>query len=634
MAYPNPQAQQAALYAASLHQQHQHPHPHPQPGQPRPSLAPHQIQQYQQAQQAQLRAQQAALQANPAAAQQHAQQLRAVAASQAKAQAQAQPAAQAGAAQVAGPSGILARERELGDGDDQARAAKRRKPTSRLLPAAAFVPSLPPSTQLGPTDDKLASSLASLDSLTASYKRLQELERKVDWTISRKKVEVGEAVSSSGGGRGRSLKRTLRVHVTTTLIDQPFQLSPAELEAAGKDVPADPATAGDITVGGAEPVKIEDGVKKEGDAGVNEKPRVPRVKVEIQGEVLDDPNHPHPLSHYLHRLVLESPTHPTVLPQASQPVSWTRSSSGTHPATFTSEHPTSTPLPLRLSLYVAHPAGERFTLMPELAGVLDLAESDRIGICEAVWGYAKERGLVVGPEDGGAAAAGKGGIKTDVRLSRFFGQAAFVPFHLIPEYVNRCIAPATPRVIDFTVDVSPTTSTESHQAFDLSIYVPASVLPALSAASTSLTTLTDGTSSESRELSALDDKIALNCLSVGQRQGQLHLLLAFARDPTGFLAQWVESQAGSLHDILATSSASGGREGSAWKEELRRSALLDQGEWVEEAARVLCMREVEGKRQQIKAEEIVAVKQVQAQQQVMAQQQALLAAQQGGYGRR
>ncbi|GAA5821528.1 hypothetical protein JCM11251_000892 [Rhodosporidiobolus azoricus] len=590
----------------------------------------------------------------------------------------AQPA---GAAATAAATGISSRERDLGDGDDALRNAKRRKPTSRLLPLSFAPPTASSQTASSPSDTRLSPSLASLDSLAASYKQLQEIERRVDWTVARKKVEVGEAVQGSGGGgKGRQLKRTLRVHLTATLKNQPWQLSPDELLAAAADVPPVDSSSGakdgaDISVeGGAAQVKLEgaDEVKKE-HAGEGEKEgelKVPSVQIRVTGEVLNDPTYSHSFSHYLQRLVLESP--PAILgapsaPPSSNPVSWTRppppqqpSSTGPSlPASFTSTTPTtsSTTLPTRLTLYLSHPAGDRFALVPELAHALDLSESDRVGVLEALWAYARERGLVVGPEEGAAAQPGgpKGGIRTDARLAKFFGGQALVPYHLLPEYINRCLAPAQPRVIDVQVDLSSGAATEQHFAFDLDLYVPSPLTATLSAVNRSLSSLTSNSSSpdassEARELAALDDKLALNCLSTSHHLQQLHLLLAFARDPAGFLAEFVDAQAGSLAEVLGSSASGLGKEGGKWREELRNSVSLSAGGWAEEAARVLAMRSTEGKSAALKnqavqqaqqAQQHAQVAQMQQQQMLAAaaaqqqqqQQQAMVAAQQG-YGRR
>lgn len=78
---------------------------------------------------------------------------------------------------------------------------RRRKPTDRTLPS--FAPAHPPSDSPGPTEKKIAASTESLQSLSASYKQLQEVERKLDWNVSRRKMELTEILTS---GRAQGVR--------------------------------------------------------------------------------------------------------------------------------------------------------------------------------------------------------------------------------------------------------------------------------------------------------------------------------------------------------------------------------------------------------------------------------------------
>ncbi|BGO94514.1 hypothetical protein NBRC10512_000550 [Rhodotorula toruloides] len=616
-----------------------------------PGYTPQQLQQMQHAMQ--LRQQQENAIATHQAQQRAQLQAQAAQARQAALQSQGgvagPPAAAVAAVSQGGPPpGVTSRERDAGDGDDAYRNAKRRKPTDRTLPST-FTPSVPDSLSPSPTDKSLESSLSSLSKLSASYKRLQEIERRMDWTFARKGLECEESVGTvaSGNAKGQAFKRTLRVHVIATVKDQPWQLSADELAEVAKG-----------TDESADAVKAEDGEKKpkEQDAKPNAQ-RVPRVDVRLSGELLPDSryaapaNAALPFTAFLHRLVLETPHRdPTVTPVAAQPLSWTRpvapASASSLPPALSASYPTSTsPLSLRLALYPAHPAGDRFALHPDLARVLDLAESDRVGVLEAMWAYAKTRGLVVeqpdaGPAPGGATAQGAGaiksGIKTDERIAKFFGNLPMVAFHHIPEYLNRWFMPAAPRVVNFDIKVTPDSPAEQHHAFDLTLYHPSPARPALESASRSLSSLVSGTAPSATDLSLLDDKLATNCLATTQHLRQLHALMAFTRDPRGFLERWLESQAGSLEQILGTSASAAagsastlGEElfGPRWREEIRSAETWEDKEWVKEAVGVWASREKEGQLARTR----VQAQQAQQQQQMYAMAQG---AQQQMYGRR
>lgn len=47
---------------------------------------------------------------------------------------------------------------------------------------------------LAPTEEKLKGSTESLQIMSESYKKLQEVERKLDWNVSRRKVELAETL--------------------------------------------------------------------------------------------------------------------------------------------------------------------------------------------------------------------------------------------------------------------------------------------------------------------------------------------------------------------------------------------------------------------------------------------------------
>lgn len=180
----------------------------------------------------------------------------------------------------------------------------------------------------------------------------------------------------------------------------------------------------------------------------------------LSGEVLDEaaryPPASTPFTSFLHRVVVETPARdPRTNPAGAQPLEWVRPAptalqpGATLPAALTTSHPLSVPAPaatdetqpdslaptltLKVSCYLAHPAGDRYALPAELASALECAEADRTGVLEALWAYAKSRALVVeaAPQDGtgagaaAAAAAGqqgqahvKSGIKTDDRIRK------------------------------------------------------------------------------------------------------------------------------------------------------------------------------------------------------------------------
>ncbi|MDA4806457.1 hypothetical protein NY486_11230, partial [Enterobacter hormaechei] len=69
-----------------------------------------------------------------------------------------------------------------------------------------------------------------------AFTELMKIEQKLDWTLLRKKAEINDAL-----GRSTRIKRTLRVFLSNTVHDQPWQL--AKKDTGGENNPAVPATA-------------------------------------------------------------------------------------------------------------------------------------------------------------------------------------------------------------------------------------------------------------------------------------------------------------------------------------------------------------------------------------------------------
>lgn len=220
---------------------------------------------------------------------------------------------------------------------------RRRKPTDRSLPT--FAPSAAAAASTGPTTDKLAPSTAALESLSASYSRLQAAERRLDWTVSRRKVDLAELIGAGPGGAGRAgINKTFRINLTTTVKDQLWQVDPAkpavEVPAPAED--PDPAPAAEdeapppATDGEVDPAKPDDaamavdsaapsaedkpnaavpgsGPDGAASAAQAEKPlAVPRVELAIGGELLGEGGQKLAFSSVVKRVVVETDRDPAL----------------------------------------------------------------------------------------------------------------------------------------------------------------------------------------------------------------------------------------------------------------------------------------------------------------------------------
>ncbi|KAM0754421.1 hypothetical protein T439DRAFT_376903 [Meredithblackwellia eburnea MCA 4105] len=605
------------------------------------------------------------------------------------------PQAGAGAATAAGGPPPNKVENLSDANEGYQRSIKRRKPTDRSLPS--FVPSIARSSsdKVGPTEAKLAASTTSLQSMAESYKRLQAAERKLDWNLARRRVELAETVN---GSRTGGVKRTLRIHLTSKLIDQPWQLPLGELRVPSPKASDAPAVSAEVAEGDSagdglgkedggkkegeedkvvegekmqvegeeekatggegqkpdgEPTSVEppapeasaadtpaatidhsllkdlddpapkegEGQKKEGEASAAESSEkdalapdfatgkgVPRFQLSLTGELLPGPGAPEDeksdsegFTKYLKRIVIEFPDRDPNLYDKTGPIDWRKLPNIT-PSALTFSLPASTKTIVRLAFYLNHKP-DHFSLVPEVAMMLDMAEGDRVSVLQALWGYVRMQGLV--DEE-------KKVVRCDPRMRKLFSGQESVPFHHLPEYVNRWLIPQQPVYLDYVILTDESSGETKHSAFDFKISVEDPVRAEMEKVAFAL----NQPDPRAKEMALLDEKIALDALAIRQTYLKRTFLTAFSASPQSFLTQWLASQSSDLTSILPGGSS------TFTKDEMRRSEKW-QGEWVAEGARVHAMRSTE---------QSIREQMGKQQQQAMMQQQQFM--QSSSYGRR
>lgn len=217
------------------------------------------------------------------------------------------------------------------------------------------------------------------------------------------------------------------------------------------------------------------------------------------------------------------------------------------------------------------------------------------------------------------------GIDTDECVSRsraqLFSDQDRVPFHHLPEYVNRFIGPAAPTVIAHTIHVNREAGADQQASFDVEIGQDDGTRQEFEKVHERLAPTAEGM----RALAGLDEKvsggpptslipraapeadsgarthdaqIALDATATRSALLKRSFLTSFAASPAAFLDDFLASQSADLSLLLASQgdrgaqSAVGG--GADWRESTRWGQFW-QGEWVEEAGGVWSRRDVEGK---------------------------------------
>ncbi|KDQ52354.1 hypothetical protein JAAARDRAFT_162811 [Jaapia argillacea MUCL 33604] len=369
------------------------------------------------------------------------------------------------------------------------------------------------------------------------YQDLLDMERKLDWTLTRKKVEVQDAL-----GRGVATTRTLRLFLSHTVSGQPWQ--------------SDSNPLGD----GTEGVNFETG------AGI------PAWQLKIEGRLLELPNvrakDKVPLkkfSTFIKSMVVELDRDPSLYPDGNI-IEWHRAPGNAPQDGFTIRRTGDTPTKVRVLMYLEHQP-EQYKVKAELANVLGLKEESRTGVIQALWNYIKINGL----QD----KVDRKVVKADAYLRPILN-ADQVLFQQLPELVNHYLTPPDPIVLHYTINPG-ATPPERPSAWDVEVKVDdvqmkgrmSGVVVSMNAEST-------------RELGKLDEEIAQLAASLQNSHLKRTFLLSFASSPSEFIQNWLSSQSRDLESVLGSGPSEGA---TVRQEELKRSEFWRLG-WVEEAVAV------------------------------------------------
>ena len=375
--------------------------------------------------------------------------------------------------------------------------------------------------------------------------------------------------------------------------NQPAETQPAETQPAeSQPEPPAPATPADASP----PPPATDKLLA-----------VPRVEIAIGGALVGPDGQGRPFSALVKRVVVETDRDPALYDLVG-PIEWARSPGSPPLPGVALTVPADQAFTATVSLYLSH-TPERFALVPALAELLDCSELDRVGVLEKLWAYAKREGLVT-----------ETGVKCDAPMRKLFSNQTAVPFHHLPEYVNRFLGPLPPVVLKVPVTVTRPeregegegeaaegaegVQVQTTRAFDVEVGVED---PSRGEMEAVQQRMRDEEHSLGRDVSGLDEKMALSAASTRSALAKREFLAQFAASPAAFLDRFLASQAADLSLLLqsggdraAAQGAVGGE--AAWREAARHAGYWQAREeeaggvgWVDEAAGVWARREVEGK---------------------------------------
>ncbi|ORX37757.1 chromatin remodeling-related protein [Kockovaella imperatae] len=379
--------------------------------------------------------------------------------------------------------------------------------------------------------------LAALVPDSPAFTELMKIEQNLDWTLLRKKAELNDAL-----GRPTRIKRTLRVFVSNTAHDQPWQQELAQ--SAESDA-----------------------------ANINAGKGIPGWVLRVEGRLLDTGNvrldkTKRKFSSFIRSAVIEmddrtAPTFPEGNVAEWRPRNLQPPLDG-----FEVSRKGDVNVNCRILLHIEH-SPDRFSVLSPLSDLIATKEGTKSEIMGAIWklikmvgAQDKEDGTIVRPVGGFEKIIGKDGIA----------------FHKLPEVVGRFLAHPDPVVIPYTIRVD--------QDFHLSpkcFDIPVETEDPMKSKMASIVSAFEG--QEGKEVAAIEDKVGELAYFARDLKQKRDFLESFSTDPHGFIQSWLAAQARDLDQMLGYQVGHGPNGGSVREEDLRRSDLFHMP-WVDEAVTI------------------------------------------------
>ncbi|EXJ87692.1 hypothetical protein A1O1_04617 [Capronia coronata CBS 617.96] len=409
-----------------------------------------------------------------------------------------------------------------------------------------------------PTDRNLPDSIEDLviGEGVKQYNKLREMEKRLDATMMRKRLEVQDSMS-----RHQKREKTMRIWISNTCSEQPWQMSQNEEENVAFDSLGEPKyrveIKGKLLEEPEDDSDSEDDVdsngKEQEGAAKNSKERLPSsrpftfffkaLKVEFDEAFMGDPNY---------NIAWKKP--PTHTPEQDFD----------H---FTFQRKSDENMNVNICL-TRDEQPERFKLSPGLAKTLDMIEADRAEVVMGLWDYVKAMGLQEDDE--------RRTIRCDENLRALFGVDT-ISFPQIPERILPHLLPLDPIRLPYTIRLDK----EFHENPEPTVYdIDVRVEDPVRALYLKMTQNPQH-QTQLREIAELDDHLAVLVQAIHHSKARHDFFTGMANDPVGFCKKWMASQKKDLSVILAEAEkgdfsglefAKGGKDG-VWNTDLVKEAV-------------------------------------------------------------
>ncbi|EPX74602.1 SWI/SNF and RSC complex subunit Ssr3 [Schizosaccharomyces octosporus yFS286] len=356
------------------------------------------------------------------------------------------------------------------------------------------------------------------------YVELQELERRLDSLIVRKRFDLQDSLS-----RQSKKTRAIRIFIRKTLENQAFQSHEEKNDIQISDLASLSVPSWTIHMEGR---------------------LIPGKEEEMKQ--LDEI----PFTTFFKKIAFQIQRSEELYPESNY-VEWNKLSNGTNLANeLKLKRNGDQNVKINILLYPdEHP--ERYKLSSAFANLLAIKEGTRPTIVTALWQYIKFHRLQDMEE--------KRLINCDKGLRNLF-ETDRLYFPRIPELMNRFLEPVDPIVLSFELNVNE----ESDNPFEIfDVFVNADD-PKQTQTRSFLANVMN-----QNEIKVLDEKISSFIEAIHYSKSKYDFMRQFSEDPVMFIHRWTESQSKDLEVIL---------DGSETNFAEKKDSKYYQQPWIEESA--------------------------------------------------
>ncbi|PVH75523.1 hypothetical protein DL98DRAFT_466439 [Cadophora sp. DSE1049] len=383
------------------------------------------------------------------------------------------------------------------------------------------------------------------------YRELRELERKLDSTMMRKRLDIQDSVN-----RNVKRYRTLRLFISNTVEDQPWQADTLDVDAFDFSTNMDSSYR----------VKIEGRLLDEADDGLDSDDS------DDEDDAMDEdgkeekkkakpPGKQYKLSHFFKAMTVDFDRNKSK-DGSDQSVEWKKPAVAPNAANlpnaadfdqleFKRGGDENTNITINL---IRDENPERFQLSPVLADILDTNVATRAEAIMGIWEYVTAMGLQEEDE--------KRSFECDDRLRALIGrEKGYIPH--VPDALIPHMTPLVPVKLPYTIRVDK----EFHEnpqptIYDIQVQVDDPLKASLAAYLTNPIYATN-----LLEIAKHDKHLALLVQSIMVSKSKHQFFEALSKNPTDFIAKWLSSQKRDLEVVSGEAPRGGGEDatGDEWR---------------------------------------------------------------------